>query len=270
VGFALSLSGAIIQGIFRNPLSDPYILGIASGASAGVSMIIMLGLLAIPLALATGAFCGGIVAVFLVYTISQTEFGQLSPYILILAGVAVAAFFSAITTFVMFISKEGELRQVVFWILGSLSVATWPSLLGLSLVILVGAMCAMALRYDLNAMALGDEMAMHLGIDPNVSKKILLCVATLLTASVVSVSGTIGFVGLIVPHIMRLLVGPDHRLLLPTSALAGASFLIFCDILARTLAKPTELPIGIITSLLGAPFFLYLLRFYKKQHGRFT
>ena len=264
VGFALALCGAIMQGLFRNPLADPYLLGIAGGATAGAAAITALGLLTIPLALSGGAFLGAVIAVAIVYGISRTRLGQVSNYTLILAGVAIAALFSSLTTFLIFISADQQLRHIVFWIMGSLAAASWSAVASLAVVISVAGVLAFLGAGGLNAMALGEDMARHLGLDPQRLKKGLLGLTTLLTAAAVCVSGTIGFVGLIVPHAMRLILGPDHRLLLPASALAGASFLVFCDTLARTLASPTEIPVGIITSIFGAPFFLYLLRFHKK------
>lgn len=266
VGGALALCGAVMQGLFRNPLADPYLLGIAGGATAGAAVIIALqldqqwGL--VPL----GAFVGGLLAVTLVYRLAQTRWAQLDNYALILAGVALAALFSAVTSFLLFYSGASQdLRRLVFWILGGLGGAPWlyvALLAGAFLVI--GSMVLLCAR-ELNAFALGEAMAAHLGVQPRHLRKILLTAVTLLTASAVAVSGTIGFVGLVVPHILRLVIGPDHRWLLPASALGGAVLLTICDTLARSLLPPTELPVGIITALLGAPFFLVLLRWRVRQ-----
>ncbi len=261
VGGALALCGAVMQGLFRNPLADPYLLGIASGATAGAALVIALHLDIYWGALPVGAFLGGVLAVTIVYRVAQTRWAQLDNYALILSGVALAALFSAVTSFLLFYGGAShDARRLIFWILGGLGGAQWLYVFGLlSALLLTGAVLVLFAR-DLNALALGEDMAAHLGIEPRDLRKILLFVATVLTAVAVAVSGTIGFVGLIVPHILRLIVGPDHRLLLPASALGGAMLLTLCDTVARTVLAPAELPIGIITALLGAPFFLFLLR----------
>ncbi len=261
VGGALALCGAVMQGLFRNPLADPYLLGIASGATAGAALAIALRLDIYWGAVPTGAFLGGVLAVAIVYRVAQTRWAQLDTYALILSGVALAALFSAVTSFLLFYAGASQdARRFIFWILGGLGGAQWLYVLGLlGASVVAGAMLLLFAR-DLNALSLGEEMAAHLGIEPRHLRKILLCAVTLLTAVAVAVSGTIGFVGLIVPHILRLIVGPDHRLLLPASALGGAVLLVLCDAVARTVLAPAELPIGIITALLGAPFFLFLLR----------
>jgi len=261
VGGALGLCGALMQGLFRNPLADPYLLGIASGATAGAAVVIALHLDihwgAVPL----GAFVGGVLAVGIVYRIAQTRWAQLDNYALILSGVALAALFSAVTSFLLFYSGASQdARRLIFWILGGLGGAQWVYVFGLLGTLIIAGTVLMLFARDLNALALGEEMAAHLGIEPRYLRRVLLIAVTALTAVAVAVSGTIGFVGLIVPHILRLIVGPDHRVLLPASALGGAILLTLCDTLARTVLAPAELPIGIITALLGAPFFLFLLR----------
>lgn len=260
VGGVLALCGAVMQGLFRNPLADPYLLGIAGGATAGAAMIIALRLDAYGGLVPLGAFLGGLLAVVLVYRVAQTRWAELDNYALILAGVALAALFSALTSFLLFYGGASQdLRRLVFWILGGLGGAQWLYVGGLAIVFLgVGSLLTLCAR-ELNAFALGEQMAAHLGVQPRPLRKALLTAVTLLTASAVAVSGTIGFVGLVVPHILRLLIGPDHRLLLPASALGGALLLTTCDTLARSLLPPTELPVGIITAMLGAPFFLWLL-----------
>ena len=265
VGFALALCGATMQGIFRNPLADPYLLGISSGATAGAATVICAGITTLPFALPAGAFLGGIVAVAIVYAIAQSRFGSLSNHVLLLAGIAVSSLFSAVASFMVLVSDQGQLRQVVFWAMGSLAVADWPSILNLSIAVSAGALGVFLFTNHLDALSLGDDMARHLGIDPGMAKKTLLLIATFLTASVVCVSGTIAFVGLIVPHVMRIIVGPKHRGLLIASGMAGALFLMICDILARSILSPMEIPVGIVTSFFGAPFFLYLLLYHKKK-----
>jgi iron complex transport system permease protein len=257
VGLVLGISGAVMQGIFRNPLADPYLLGIASGASAGAALVIALHLESAPFILPLGSFIGGAIAVIAVYRLGLRA-GRASLYSLILAGIALGTLFSAVTSFLITISGE-ELREIVFWIMGGLGRANWTYLPLLAASGLLGSALVVVFARDLNAMALGEAGARHLGIDPERLRQILLAVVTLMTGAAVAVSGTIGFVGLITPHALRLIVGPDHRLLLPASALAGASFLVFSDTLARTVLQPVELPVGIITAFVGVPFFLYLL-----------
>jgi len=259
VGWVLALSGGVMQGVFRNPLADPYVLGIASGASAGAAATIALGLDGFPFALPAGAFLGAWIVVLLVYRIGGSSHFRFDNYALILTGVALAALFSAVTSFFIFTAQSEDLRKIVFWLMGGLGAPRWNYIEPLLFVALLGTILLLPFSRDLNALALGEPMARHLGVNPETLKKGLLLIVTLMTASAVSVAGTIGFVGLIIPHAMRLIVGPDHRVLLFASALAGASFLVLCDTAARTVWAPTELPVGIITALWGAPFFLYLL-----------
>jgi len=267
VGLSLALCGGVMQGIFRNPLADPYLLGIASGATAGAAAVIALGLETAPFALPGAAFLGGLLAVGIVYRIASTgRGGRLDNFTLILAGVALAALFSAFTMFFLYMAGERQRSGILFWVMGGLAGASWPYFYLLLPIVLLGGAGLWMFSRDLNALALGEEQAAHLGIEPGRLKKILLVIATLMTAASVSASGTIGFVGLIVPHALRITIGPDHRWLLPASALAGAIFLIFCDMAARIIRPPVELPVGMITALFGAPFFLYLLR--RSQKGK--
>lgn len=265
VGCALAISGGTMQGLFRNPLASPYVLGIASGASTGASLVIILnlrGALFLPL----GAFIGGFISAGIVYRLAQERSKRTSVYTLILAGVAVGAFFSAITSFSIFLSSGTErMTDLIFWIMGGLGRANWTYLCVLFPIVILGSLVLVIFSRDLNALAMGEEGAFHLGVNPEMSKRIMLGVATLLTSSAVAFAGTIGFVGLIIPHIMRLIMGPDHRFLLPATAIAGAIFLVCADMAARTVVRPAELPVGIITAFLGAPFFLYLL---KKRGAR--
>ncbi|OGF55094.1 MAG: hypothetical protein A2Z21_04755 [Candidatus Fraserbacteria bacterium RBG_16_55_9] len=263
VGWVLSISGGVMQGLFRNPLADPYLLGIASGASAGAAATIALNLDALPFALPAGAFLGAWLVVFIVYRMGNSASAghifRFDNYSLILTGVALAALFSAVTSFFIFTAQSEDLRKIIFWLMGGLGAPRWPYLMPLVSVAALGTLVLLVFSRDLNALALGEPMARHLGVNPQTLKKGLLFIVTLMTASAVAVAGTIGFVGLIIPHAMRLIVGPDHRRLLWASALAGAAFLILCDTAARTALAPAELPVGIITALWGAPFFLYLL-----------
>jgi len=260
VGCALAISGGAMQGLFRNPLASPYVLGIASGASTGASLVIFLnlhGVVFLPL----GAFIGGSLAVGIVYQLARQRDRKTSVYTLILAGVAVGALFSAITSFLIFLSAGTDrMTDVIFWTMGGLGRASWTYLCVLAPIVALGSLLLIGFSRDLNALAMGEEGAFHLGINPEKSKRIMLGVATFLTSSAVGFAGTIGFVGLIIPHIMRLIMGPDHRFLLPATAVAGAIFLVWADMVARTVVRPVELPVGIITAFLGAPFFLYLLK----------
>jgi len=260
VGFSLSLSGGVMQGLFRNPLASPYVLGVASGATAGAAGVIALGFGG-PVALPLGAFLGGALVVALVYRISRTRTGQTSPLGLILAGVALGTLFTALTSFLLFVTAgDRRLSEILFWTMGGLSRASWRYLWAMLPVAGAGALLVQLTARELNALALGDEGAFHLGVPPERLRKLLLGIGTLLASTAVACSGTIGFVGLVTPHVMRLLLGPDHRVLLPATALAGGVFLVWADALARVAMQPAELPLGIVTAFFGVPFFLYLLR----------
>jgi iron complex transport system permease protein len=260
VGGALAVSGAVMQGLFRNPLGSPYILGVASGASAGAAVSILAGWPAMPW-LSICAFLGGLAATGIVYGLARGRDRRTSIFTLILAGVAVGALFSAVTSLVIFLSSRGEkLADVVFWIMGSLGRTGWGGLAILAPVFVLGTVIVMSLARDLDALSLGEQGAFHLGVDPQRTARLLLVLSTLLASAAVAMAGTIGFVGLIVPHALRLILGPNHRTLIPASALGGGLFLVLADIGARTLMRPVEIPVGILTAFLGAPFFLYLLR----------
>lgn len=253
VGFALATAGAVMQGFFRNPMADPSIIGVSSGAAVGAVAVIAFSL-AIPLQLA--AFFSALVTAFLVYVIA-TENGRTPVATLLLAGIAIQTFLGSVISYMLLQSGE-SMEQVVVWLMGHLQHSRWSEVevtLPLAVLFFVG---LLAYARDLNVMLLGEEDAHALGIDVERTKRILLAGSTVITAAGVAVAGVIGFVGLIVPHMMRLIVGPDHRILLPTSALAGASFLVLADTLAR--AGPAEVPVGIVTAAVGAPFFLFLLR----------
>ncbi len=265
VGLSLSLSGAVLQGVFRNPLASPYVLGIASGASTGAAATIALGL-AGTISLPFGAFLGGTLAVALVYAVARPKGGSRDRLSLILAGVALGAAFSAVTGFILFVTAgDRRLAEILFWTMGGLGRASWTQIWALFTVAGIAGLGLWSLSRDLNALSLGDEGAFGLGIRPERLKLILLSLTTVLTATAVAFAGTIGFVGLITPHAMRLILGPDHRRLLPASALAGGVFLVWSDAAARTVMRPAELPLGILTALIGAPFFLYLLQ--RRREG---
>ena len=257
VGFALGASGTVMQGFFRNPMADPSIIGVSTGAATGAVAWIVLPL-TIPfgLGLQGAAFAGALVAAFGVYLIA-TENGTTPVATLLLAGVAIQTFLGAVISYLLINAGE-NLERVTYWLMGHLHDAGWGDVVTTLPLALVTALVLAAYARDLNVLLLGESEAHSLGIEVERTKRILLAVSSVLTAAAVAVSGVIGFVGLIVPHVMRLLVGPDHRILLPTSALGGAVFLVLADTLARS--GPAELPVGIVTAAVGAPFFLYLLR----------
>jgi len=255
VGFALAAAGTVMQGFFRNPMADPSIVGVSSGAAVGAVATIALPL-AVPFGLQTAAFVGALAAAFGVYVIAS-EGGRTPVATLLLAGVAVQTLLGAVVSYMLLQSGE-SLRQAVYWLMGNLRNSTWAEVEVTLPLALLAFLALSAYARDMNVLLLGEVDAQTLGIEVERTKRLLLAVASVITAAAVAVAGVIGFVGLIVPHAMRLLVGPDHRILLPTSALAGASFLVATDTLAR--AGPAEVPVGIVTAALGAPFFLYLLR----------
>ena len=264
IGASLALAGVTTQGIFKNPMADPYILGVSSGAAFGASAVIVLGIsvLLLSVSITAGAMIGALAVSFLVFSIARTR-NKIPVETLLLSGIAVSAFFSAITSFLMYISGH-NLSQIVFWVMGALWSSNWNHVLILTPFLVVASIIIYAFARDLNLMLLGDESAAHLGSDVDRVKMILLAVSSLLAAAAVSVSGIIGFVGLVIPHIMRLIVGPDHRVLIPASALVGAMFLVLADTFSRMIVQPTEMPVGIVTALIGAPFFVYLLIRQKK------
>lgn len=260
VGIALASVGATFQGLLRNPMADPYIIGVSSGAALGATIAIVTGLSALIgyLAVPWAAFLGSIASTFTVYHIARTGYG-VPVYTLLLAGVALSAFLSAIMSLLMVINAD-EMRQIVFWLLGSFSGRNWGHVQAAAPLILIGTVALNCFARELNILLFGDHTAQHLGINVEKTKKILLVLGAFTAAAAVSVSGTIGFVGLIVPHGVRLVVGPDHRILLPVSAVAGGIFMVITDTFARTALAPAEIPVGIITALFGGPFFIYLLK----------
>ncbi len=268
VGVALSVSGVVYQGIFKNPMADPYIIGVSSGAALGatVAAIVFKGLGVFGFTLVPVlAFIGATLTVFFVYNLART--GTKVPVAtLLLAGVAIGALLQALTSFVMILGTK-DLHFVIFWLMGGFSSKNWDHVMVMLPFLILGLPLIFYYSRDLNLLLLGEERARQLGIEAEKIKKVLIIVASLLAASAVAVSGIVGFVGLIVPHIIRLITGPDHRILIPCSALFGASFVVFSDLLARTLMAPTEIPLGVITALFGAPFFIYLLK--RSKRGLF-
>lgn len=259
VGTCLALSGAILQGYFRNPMADPFVVGVSSGASFGAVLCLALGIRASVSGFSVQglmAFGSGLGIVSLVYLLSLRK-GLFKVETLLLTGIAAGALASALTSFLLFMRSD-SFDQAVFWLLGSFQLADWGQVWSVAPYLVVSLAGSVWLAKDMNLLAMGDETAEALGSPVRRVRMVFLVLATLLAAVSVSVSGIIGFVGLVVPHWIRLLIGPDHRRLFPYAALAGGTFLLYCDLLARTLL-PAELPIGVITAAVGAPFFLYLL-----------
>jgi iron complex transport system permease protein len=259
-GAGLALAGAIMQVVVRNPLAEPYLLGVSSGAGVGAVLVITFGSAAVGgLPLGVAAFAGALVASACV-ALTARHRGVLSPTRMILSGVALGSLFSAVTSYLTLTTEAQNVFSVLFFLLGSVSAATMGSL-AVPAVAVAAACVVVGLRTRaMNALLTGDESATALGVDVNRLRAVLLVTAALLTGSIVSVSGGIGFVGLVIPHVARILVGADHRRMLPVAVLGGAAFLMLADLLSRTVAAPTEVPIGILTAVVGAPFFLWLMR----------
>jgi len=266
VGAALAGSGAAYQGLFRNPLADPYLIGVASGAGLGavIAMSIKwpyttLGLLAVPLV----AFVTSLLTVYVVYMIAHIG-GSVPTTNLILAGVAVSSFAVSLTSFLM-LHSTGEVRRAIGWLLGGVSLVGWDSTLALIPYLAIGLTILVLTGYALNLLQFGDDQATQMGLNVRRAKFIIIVAASLVTAAAVSFAGIIGFVGLVVPHIVRMWWGVDYRRLIPLSIIGGASVLLLADVLARIVLAPQELPVGIVTALAGAPFFLWVLRRAKNQ-----
>lgn len=260
VGAALAASGAVFQALFRNPMADPAIIGVSSGAAMGAILVILLGLGAAAggLAIPAVAFAGAIVTAVVVFRLGRVGH-SVQVATLLLAGIAVAAIVSAGISLVMTFAGQGATR-IYFWLLGSLGTASWSQVAIVGPLVAAGVVATLLLSGDLNLMALGEERAGQLGQDVERFKRLALATGALLAAAAVSFAGLIGFVGLMTPHILRLVVGADHRRLIPASVLGGAVFMILADLAARTVAAPEEIPVGAVTAILGGPFFLYLLR----------
>jgi len=267
VGAALATAGAVFQALFRNPMADPAIIGVSSGAALGGIVVILLGAGGAldAMGVSGAAFVGALLTAFLVYRLAR-----LGPSVqvatLLLAGIAVAAIISAAISLIMTFSGQ-DIRSIYFWLLGGLGARGWQAMAAVTPFVFVGMAVAMASASDLNLTALGEERAAQLGLEVERFKTLMLGTGSLLTAAAVSVSGLIGFVGLMTPHILRLVVGADHRRLLPASILGGASFMILADLAARTAIRPEEIPVGAVTAVLGGPFFLYLLRRERRAAG---
>ena len=274
VGGGLAIAGTVMQALFRNPMADPGLLGVSSGAALGAVAAIVLGLSLFhnlfqvygSWVLLVMAFSGSLTSLLLVYNLARIN-GRTDIPTMLLAGVAVNAITGALIGLMSYIASDAELRDLIFWSLGSLEVTDWWKL-GITALIVFPCCCAMVFYGKaLNANLLGENEARHLGFDIESIKKRLIVLVALVVSVIVAMSGVIGFVGLVVPHLLRLVVGPDHRLLLPASALFGAVLLVIADVVARTLVAPAEIPIGIITAVLGGPFFLALLIRYKHSQA---
>ncbi|HEY8347589.1 MAG TPA: iron ABC transporter permease [Symbiobacteriaceae bacterium] len=262
VGMALAVAGCAYQGLFENPLADPYVLGVSSGSGLGAALVIAgwgtlrggaLG--AVP----AGAFVGGLLTMLLVYSLASTG-SRVPRAAILLAGVAVGSLAAAFISLVVYFTSASSRDAIIFWMMGGLGGANWVKVLWLLPYLMVGMGILLSLSRELNALLMGEEEAWHLGVDVERVKKLVLVASTLLTAASVAFCGSIGFVGMIVPHLVRMLVGPDHRYLLPVSALVGGVVLVLADALARSLLAPAEIPVGLVMAVAGGPFFLWLLR----------
>ena len=270
VGAALAVAGAAFQGLLRNPLADPFILGVSSGAALGAILAMGLGvgmvfgfLPAVPLF----AFLGAFLTVSAVFRIARVD-GRVPAHTLLLAGVVANAFLSALIMFVVSVTQVNVAYSMMSWMMGSVGYESYSMILGVMAYVAVGAFILFGFGRDFNLMALGEDAAHQTGAPVERIKGMSFFAASLVTGAVVSVSGLIGFVGLIVPHLTRLIFGPDHRVLIPACLFMGAMFLMICDTLARTLIAPAEIPVGVVTAMAGGPFFIYLLR--KRQERAFV
>ena len=271
VGAALATAGVLFQGLLRNPMADPYIIGTSAGAALGATIamtlpinLAFLGFGLVPAA----AFIGALSTVILVYNLARV--GGKTPIIsMLLAGFVVSALLAAVMAFMMSMSDRFglNLHSVYSFLMGHISVTSWGQIAIIAPLVIGGIIGARFFAFHLNAFSLGEESAAYLGIEIERDKILILALGSLLTAAAVSISGLIGFVGLVVPHAVRLSLGPDHRFLLPASALVGAAFLVIADLLARILLAPVEIPVGVITAIIGAPFFIYLLRHARKEYA---
>ena len=266
IGASLAVSGAVMQGLFRNPLADPGLVGVSAGASLGaVTVIVLGGTVAAPLfqflgifALPIAAFLGGLATTLILYRVA-TQNGQTSVATMLLAGIALGALAMAFTGVLIYMADDKQLRDLTFWSMGSLAGATWMKIVAAGPIMLACLLLMPFLARGLNAITLGEAAAFHMGIPVQRLKNIAIVSVAASTGASVAVSGGIGFVGIVVPHLLRMVIGPEHRYLLPASALLGGSLLIFADVIARIVVSPAELPIGIITSAVGGPFFLWIL-----------
>lgn len=273
VGAALAVSGSAMQGLFRNPLADPGLIGISSGATLFAVMMIVLEVKIFSFvtgylgyyALSIAAFTGACLTTFLVYRLSVHR-GKTVVTTLLLAGIAINALSGAFTGLLTYIATDEQLRNITFWGLGSLGGASWSTVSGILPFVLIPIFGLPFLAKSLNGLALGESQAGHMGINVSLVKKLIIVLATMAVGSCVAVSGTIGFISLVIPHILRMFNGPDHRVIVPAAALLGAAVLTLSDLISRTIVAPAELPIGIITALLGSPIFIYIILGERKKN----
>lgn len=266
-GAALAISGCALQGVFRNPLADPGIIGVSSGAALGAIGMIMLGIAPLgPYSLPVAAFGGGLVLTMAVYGMSRRD-GHTEVVTLILTGVAFNAIAGGVIGFLTFYANDAQLRNIVFWSLGSVGGASWETARAAFLISTFGVLLLSRFGKSLNLLALGEREAFHLGVDPERTRLAVIALSALLTGAAVAFAGIVGFVGLVVPHMLRLMIGSDHRRLLIASALLGASLLLLSDLVSRTIVIPRELPLGVITAVAGGPYFVWLIHRTRRQQG---
>ena len=267
-GAGLSVAGAVLQGVLRNPLADPYVLGMSGGAGLGYGLVVITGAVWLgSWVLPAGAFAGALATMVLVYLLAKT--GSTIPVTtLLLAGVIMGAMTGALLMFIVSVGSNEQMHDLIWWMLGSLQVTEWKLPLLVAVVVIIGITLACVFSRELNVMVLGEEEARFLGVRVELAKRLFFIIASLMTGAVVSACGLIGFVGLIVPHAVRLAIGPDNRRLIPVSAVVGAGFLILANTFAQVIIAPQLLPIGVVTAFLGGPFFIYLLR--QRRRGVWT
>ncbi|WP_404822064.1 FecCD family ABC transporter permease, partial [Oerskovia rustica] len=267
VGAALACSGALMQGVFGNPLAEPGVIGVSAGAAVGAcAVIVTAGSLVSGTWVAAAAFLGGLITTFLVYALSRSG-GRTEVVTLVLTGIAVNAFAGGLLAFFTFVADPAAREQIVFWQLGSLGGATWGSVAVVAPIAVVGVTGAMLLRRQMDLLSLGERAAHHLGVEVERLRQIVIVLVALLVSAGVAFTGIIAFVGLVVPHLVRMVCGPSHRWLIPASTLGGAVVLLLADLVSRSLVDNVELPLGMITSLVGGPFFFYLLRRTRSRQG---
>lgn len=270
VGVALAISGAALQGLFRNPLADPGLIGVSTSAALAVALVIVLagpltGMLGL-YSLSIAAFVGSMLACFFIFRLARLS-GKFSVTYMLLTGIALNALCAAGVGFLTFLSNDDQLRTLTFWTMGSLGGALWPAVIVAATIVVPACFLLLKSARELNLLLLGEDEARYLGVDEEKLKRLIIVTTALTVGAGIAVSGIIGFVGLVVPHLVRLMLGPDHRLLIPASGLLGAALLLLADTIARTVVAPAEMPVGILTSLIGGPFFLWLL--VKQYSGRF-
>lgn len=267
IGCALGTAGALMQGSFANPLAEPGIVGVSSGAAMGAVLSIVIGFQLLGTwSVSFAAFAGGLATVLLVYASARSG-GRTEVVTLVLTGVALNAMTGALIGLLSYFSTDAELRSITFWMLGSLAPATWTRVAAVTPLAIAGTLLAFSRARQLDLLALGERPAQHLGVNVEVLRVVTMTIVAVLTAAAVAVSGIITFVGLVIPHLVRMLVGPGHRLLLPGSALAGALIVVLGDVIARTVAAPSEIPLGVLTALVGSPVFFLLLRRTRASQG---